>query len=189
MPKQLAYDLSLPAAEVIDRLKDETVPFEGVLNLGSPLRSYGTFLKESFTGTKNVLAKIDGQHFRLMTIGFWPFKGASPLANVGAMHGAVQDSDTGSRVQAQFKIFPIWLVLMVLMLCLCAFAAAIAILVAILGAQMEFVARVVIWAICGAFGVFSLFFVLYILVGARNQEIVIRKFLDDFVTRIAVVIQ
>ncbi len=185
MPKQLDYDVSLPAAEVIERLKEETVPFEAVLNLASPLRSYGTFLKESFTGTKNVLAKIDGQNFRLMAIGFWPFKGASPLANVGAMHGAVHDSNTGSKVQAQFKIFPIWLVLMLVVLCLCAFAAAIAILVAILGAEMEFVARVVIWAICAAFGVFSIFFMLYILVGARNQEMVIRKFLDDFAARIA----
>ena len=46
MPRQLDYDVSLPPAEVIDRLKTETVPLGDVLNLGSPLRSYGTFLKD-----------------------------------------------------------------------------------------------------------------------------------------------
>ena len=119
-----------------------------------------------------------------MTIGAWPFKGASPLANVGAMHGAVEDSGSGSKVRAQFKIFPVFLALILVMLCLFAFAAATAILVAMLGAQMEFVVRVLIWGLCVAFCAFSLVFILYVFIGARSQEIVIGKFLDDFVGRI-----
>jgi hypothetical protein len=189
MSKQIRYDMAASPDDVIDRLASETVPFQSVLNLRSPVASYGTWLKESFTGDKEFLAKIDGHRFRVTTIGLWPFKGTSPatswLTYVGAMHGSIRQSSNGSTVQTQFRMFPIFLILMIAASCLVGVMAILAILVLVLGAEMEMVARIVVWAISGLFSTFALTFAGYILFAARFQERRTRAFLDRFCSEIA----
>jgi hypothetical protein len=185
MSTQHSYDISLPVPEVINRLKDETVSFESVFSLRSPLESYKTFMSESFIGTSRVVAKIDGQKFRLLTIGIMPKKGSSATANYGAMYGTIQHSNAGSTILAKFRIYPVWLVWVFIMLCVCAFSIVAAILVGILGAEMDSTNRVITYSFTLFFGVFPLIFVGAILLGARKQEIQLRRFLDEFVARVA----
>lgn len=144
MSTQLTCDISLPFREVINRLKDETVSFDSVFSLRSPLKSYEAFISESFIGTSRVVAKIDGQKFRLLTIGIMPKTGSSATANFGAMYGTIQHSNAGSTILAKFRIYPVWLVAVFVMLCVCAFSIMAAILVGILGAEMEFMDRVIV---------------------------------------------
>ena len=182
---QLTYDISLPVPEVINRLKDETVSFESVFSFRSPLESYNTFVTESLFGTKRVVAKIDGLKFRLLTIGIIPKKGSSSTASYGAMYGTIQHSNAGSTILAKFRIYPVWLIAMFIMLCVCFCSIMAAILVSIMGAEMESMDRVITYSFTLFFAVFPLIFGGAILLGARNQEIQLRRFLDEFVARVA----
>jgi hypothetical protein len=183
MAAKLDYNVPVAPLEFIERLRADTVPFEGIASLRSPISSYTTFLKESFAGPRQVLAKIDGNTFRLMTIGFWPFKGASIFANVGAMHGKVEESPGGgSEIHAEFRIALMFLVQSIALCGLLVLVLAGATGLLLFGAGLE--GRFFMLGGCAFFAVIAVTMIAYVFVGARVQETAIRRFLDELAANV-----
>jgi len=67
------------------------------------MEGYRTFVKESFVGDREVLAKIQGSNFELMPIGISPVKGRSG-PSAGALIGTIQTEGTGSRVDLSYRM-------------------------------------------------------------------------------------
>jgi hypothetical protein len=183
MLNKLYYDVPLAPLEVIERLTAETVPFESLTNIHSPFTSYATFLKETLVGPKQVVAKIDANHFRLMTIGFWPFKGPSLFANVGAMYGTVEQSTGGSIIHAQFRIAPTFLAMLLALSGLLVFVLVGAISLLVFASGLE--GRFMLLVMCAFFTLIAFTMFAYVFVGARVQARSTRKFLDELVASIA----
>lgn len=75
MPTPLHYEVPLPLSKFLERLHNETVSFEIFQEmLQTPGQGYAELLRESFSGLKNLMSKIDGNKFRQMNIGVWSFK-------------------------------------------------------------------------------------------------------------------
>jgi hypothetical protein len=179
MPQQLRFHLSLPPSEVVARIAEETVPLPSVLNLRSPLQSYATFIRESFSGSRQFLSKIEGETFAIMSIGFWPFKGSMIGAYVGRMQGTVKPSGTGSIVEAGFRLFPISVISAVAMTFVFALFAMVLLIFALTtAAQMGSGMRIFALLQSGVFLCFGLFCPVYIAVCASMQKRATSRFLQ-----------
>jgi hypothetical protein len=179
MPQRLRFQLSLPPSEIIARIADETVAFESVLNIRSPVHGYGTFLKESLTGPRQFLSKIQGDSFAIMTIGMWPFKGGMITPNVGRMQGTVRPSGPGSIVEAGFRVFPAFLITTAAMGSVFAFFAGLLLLLVLsTGAQMDLGTRAGSLIVSGVLLCLGLICAAYVPVSARAQKEATSRFLD-----------
>lgn len=114
---------SLAPSDFFEQLKDATVPFEKVMNFNDPVGGYVNYLKESFAGDKTIMLRIIGNEARLMTIGLYPFKGRSAIANTGYLSCKVDSAETGSVIRSYFQMawiyklaIPVFLILASLML-------------------------------------------------------------------------
>lgn len=182
MSKDICHEIPLPPENVLEQLKKQTVAFESITSLSSPLESYGKFLQESFSGENTVVARITGERFRLLPIGIWPVKGKSALACVGAMHGNVRGCKAGSKLYARFKIAPIYIIYIIGMSLLSLLAVTAMSIVTLLGFRME--GFIMLWCVSGAMCAATLFLSFYVWFGRRNQAEILRKFVDNFVTGI-----
>lgn len=52
------------------------------------------------------MSKIDGNRFRLMSIGIWPFKGPLASFSLAAVHGSMEESSGGSTIRGQYTRGP-----------------------------------------------------------------------------------
>jgi hypothetical protein len=137
------------------------------------------FIKESFTGSREFLSKIEGDTFAIMPIGFWPFKGSITGPCVGSMRGTVKPSGTGSTVEAGFRLFPVSVIQAVAMTLAFALFAAVSLILALTtGAQMGPATRTFLVVNSGAFLCFGLFCPAYIAVCASMQKRATSRFLD-----------
>ena len=67
------------------------------------MESYATFVTESFSGDREVVAKIEGNDFQLMPIGIWPVKGQTGRC-VGALRGSINTEGSGSRIHLWYWV-------------------------------------------------------------------------------------
>jgi hypothetical protein len=179
MAKQLRYDLGIPPQEALARLASATAALGDLTDLGSPLRSYGRFLKESFLGPKEYAAEVGGQSFRVVPIGAWPLKGslAASAGAMGSMRGDVRETAYGSRLEARYVLAP-WVT---------RFPVAFGCVLALIGAAVLTMARgegvaprdrVIALVILGGMALFFLLFLAALLLAARAQRRGITAFLE-----------
>jgi hypothetical protein len=177
MSKHHQYEVRLTPSQVLARLRSATVPQEDVAHLSAPLRSYATFVAESVTGPKEFIARIDGQRFRLMPIGVWPFKGHHWTSPVGSLNGEVSSAAAGSRVTARFKVFPAYLALAVGWFLLVAGLGGLWLFLRAMSQQLEPLDRIMPWAVVSVLAVLGLGLWAGLLLAARGQERAMAEFL------------
>ena len=174
------FHSSLPPPVFFEKLREATVPFDEIISLEKPLEGYLDYLKETFTGERTMIARIEGQEARLLPIGIWPVKGRSGMANCGYLSCIVDAEETGSMIRSSYQLAWIYKVAIPLFLLFSALLAmAIAGLI-LYGAELE--GR---WMLVGsaAFAILlCLAFPLYYLRAANTQSRLTREFLEKFVT-------
>jgi hypothetical protein len=74
------------------------------------MEGYKTFVEESLVGDKEVMARIQGNHFELMPIGVWPVKGQSATACMGQLIGTIEARDGDSRIDLWYRMPLLWTV-------------------------------------------------------------------------------
>jgi hypothetical protein len=179
MSKQHQYEVRLTPSQVLARLRSATVPQEVVANLSAPLRSYATFVAESVTGPKEFIARIDGQRFRLMPLGVWPFKGHHWTSPVGSLNGEVSSAAAGARVTARFKVFPAYLAFAVGWFLLVAGLGGLWLFLTAMGQQLEPLDRIMPGAVVSVLAVLGLALWEWLLLAARRQERAMAEFLSS----------
>lgn len=171
-------ETALSPDEFLARVREATVPYEEIINVRAPVTGYKSFLEHSFSGSKQVMARIEGKAFMLMPIGIWPVKGPSPLANAGALHGTVEANKSGSRVTTRYR-FALGSLLFVAVFSVVSFGMVVIAAVAtamtprpngILLIQGLAVASCLFTAVYGS----------YLWIGGRTQSRQLRAFLADF---------
>ena len=93
----------LTPQQVISRLRERSIPYESIVNWNAPMEGYATFVTESFSGDREVVAKIEGNDFQLMPIGIWPVKGKTGHC-VGALRGSINTEGSGSRIHLWYWV-------------------------------------------------------------------------------------
>ena len=174
----IEHRCSLPPESLLRELSAATLSFEEMFDLKHPGKSYAKQLKESFTGDKTTMARIDGNEARLMPVGTYPFKGRSAIATSGYLSCQVEADGDGSLIRSAYTIGAFRFVIAFLLF----FGAVMLIAVGLLltfGQGVDGFRALV--GTAGCFALFSFGYPLWILRGAKTQERLTREFLDDFV--------
>jgi hypothetical protein len=179
MSKQHQYEVRLTPSQVLALLRSATVPQEVVANLSAPLQSYATFVAESVTSPKEFIARIDGQRFRLMPIGVWPFKGHHWTSPVGSLNGEVSSAAARTRITARFKVFPAYLAFAVGWFLLVAGFGGLWWLLTAMSQQLAPLDRIMPWAVMSVLAVLGLGLWAGLLFAARRQEQAMAEFLGS----------
>lgn len=175
--RQISIESTLAPDKFLDKLRAETVNYEEIFQVSTPLAGYATFLQHSFRNLKRVVATIEGLSFMLFPIGIVPAKGKSPLANAGALHGTVEPSKTGSRIDTHYR-FGAGLLLFVAAFGLVSVSlVAIAALATITNPQQAGLLQLQGLAVASC--VFTATFAVYFWIARRSQSQLLKAFLDD----------
>lgn len=150
--------------------------------LRTPVESTVELYRQSLIGPKKLMAKIDGDKFRLMNIGLmWPINKFAATSRFGAMEGTVRESIDGSTIRARYK--PLALVLVPLLGLALAGVVFTVVPLFLLANDLDGGAVFMTIGVCWDLMVVAAFTIAHF--GGRSEARFIKECLDEIVGRMA----